>query len=166
MLTEAQKELALFDYFKNPNTGFLKNLRSPFYLKCFIDFIKEGETSPDSDTDMMNRCIKKMIEREINLKQFRVNVQIVDDFLIELSKYIGNKRRYVEEKLALKYIEEGLMYDYENYASVVQIKDTLVELQILKEVIPERHPVLLGFWHEKYKSLYSPIAKDMTFWDW
>ncbi len=58
------------------------------------------------------------------------------------------------------------MYDDENYASVVQIKDTLVELQILKEVIRERQPALLGFWHEKYKSLFSPIALDTSLWDY
>ena len=46
------------------------------------------------------------------------------------------------------------------------IKDTLVELQILKEVIRERQPALLGFWHEKYKSLFSPIALDTSLWDY
>lgn len=166
LLTEEQKTVAIFEYFENPKTRFLRNLRSPFYLKCFIDFIKEGESSPDSDTDMMNRCINKMVEREINLKGFKVTLQIVNEFLAELSKLIGNDHRYAEEKVALKSIKENLMYDEDSYASVVQIKDTLVELQILKEVTPERQPMLLGFWHEKYKSLFSPVALNTDLWDW
>lgn len=161
-----QNETAKYDYFKNPKTAFLKNLRSPFYLKCFIDFVKEGEYAPISDTDMMNRCIDKMIEREINIKGFRATVQIVNEYLAKLSELIGNERRYINEQEALKAIENDLMYDKANYTTVVQIKDTLIELQILKEVIPERQPALLGFWHEKYKSLFSPRALDTSIWDW
>lgn len=166
VVDEEQRLTAKYDYFENPRTGFLKNLRSPFYLKCFIEFVKEGESGPDSDTDMMNRCINKMIEREIGLKGFRATVQIVNEYLAKLSELIGNDKRYVPEQEALKKIKDGLMYDDENYASVVQIKDTLVELQILKEVIRERQPALLGFWHEKYKSLFSPIALDTSLWDY
>lgn len=166
LLTKGQKEAALFDYFKNPRTAFLKNLRSPFYLKCFIDFIREGEANPDSDTDMMNRCIDRMIEREISLKGFKVTIQIVNDFLAKLSELIGNDRRYIPEQSALKIIKDSLIYDEENYASIVQIKDTLIELQILKEVTAQKRPAQLGFWHEKYKSLYSPIALDTSLWDY
>jgi len=166
IIDEKQREDAIKYYFKNPKTAFLKNLRSPFYLKCFIDFIKEGETAPESDTDMMNRCINKMIEREINLKGFRATVQLVNDYLAKLSELIGNEKRYVIEQEALKIINNDLLYDKENYANVVQIKDTLVELQILTEFINERQPVLLGFWHEKYKSLFSPVAIDTSLWDW
>ncbi len=79
---------------------------------------------------------------------------------------IGNERRYVIEQEALKTIDKELMYDTEDYASVSQINRTLVELQILKEVTAERQPVLLGFWHEKYKSLFSPVALDASLWDW
>ena len=163
---EKQRESAQFDYFENPKTSFLKNLRSPFYLKTYIDFVKEGEKSPDSDTDMMNRYIDKMIEREINIKGFKANVQIINDYLAKLSELIGNERRYMPEQEALKTIENELEYDAENYASVAQIKDTLIELQILKEVVSERRTTLLGFWHEKYKSLFSPVALEMAQWDW
>ena len=166
ILNKEQNTAAKYDYFENPKTSFLRNLRSPFYLKCFADFVKEGETAPDSDTDMMNRCINKMVEREINLKGFRASVQIVNDFLAKLSELIGNEKRYVIEQEALKAIDKDLIYDKDNYASAVQIKDTLIELQILKEVIAERQPVLLGFWHEKYKSLFSPVALDTSLWDW
>ena len=165
ILDEDQNKSAKYDYFENPKTSFLKNLRSPFYLKCFIDFVKEGEVAPDSDTDMMNRCINKMVEREIDLKGFRASVPIVNDYLAKLSELIGNEKRYMIEQEALKAIDKDLIYDKENYASVAQIKDTLIELQILKEVVAERQ-VLLGFWHEKYKSLFSPVALDTSLWDW
>ena len=163
---ETQRKTAKYDYFENPNTSFLKNLRSPFYLKCFIDFVKEGEVSPDSDTDMMNRCIDKMIEREIDQKGFKATVTLINDYLAKLSELIGNERRYMPEQEALKTLKEELEYDTEAYASVVQIKDTLIELQLLKEVIVGRNPALLGFWHEKYKSLFSPVALDGSLWDW
>ena len=126
---EEQNKSAKFDYFENPRTGFLKNLRSPFYLKCFIDFVRVGGTSPDSDTDMMNRCINKMIEREISVKGFRATVQIVNEYLAKLSELIGNDRRYMPENEALKALRDNLMYDTENYASVAQMKDTLIEFQ-------------------------------------
>ena len=166
IVDESQNKLAKYDYFENEGTGFLKNLRSPFYLKCFIEFIKEGETCPDSDTDMVSRFIDKMIEREINLKGFNTTITIVNEFLAKLSAIIGNERRYVPEQEALKEIRDALVYDNENYASVMQIKDTLVELQILSEIVPDRQPALLGFAHEKYKSLYSPIAIDRSLWEW
>lgn len=168
ILTEEQKKTAIFDYFENSKTRFLRNLRSPFYLKCFIDFVREGETTPDSDTDMINRCLNRMIEREINLKRFKATVQMVNEFLAELSKIIGNEQHYVEEKMALKVIKENLAltYDEESYASVVQIKDTLVELQILRELVSEQRSVLLGFEHEKYKSLFSPYAIDTSIWEY
>ena len=102
----------------------------------------------------------------INLKGFRATVQLVNDYLAKLSELIGNEKRYVIEQEALKIINNDLLYDKENYANVVQIKDTLVELQILTEFINERQPVLLGFWHEKYKSLFSPVAIDTSLWDW
>jgi hypothetical protein len=167
LLDKEQHDQAVYDYFENPKTAFLKNLRSPFYLKCYVGFVKEGESAPDSDTDMMNRFIRKMVEREISLKGFRATVEIVNQFLETLSGLIGNEERYIPEQAALREIRDSLMYDEENYASIVQIKDTLVELQILKEVTPsERQPVLLGFWHEKYKSLYSPVARNTSLWDY
>ena len=165
ILNEEQKKSARYDYFENSQTSFLKSLRSPFYLKCFIDFVKEGQKAPLSDTDMMNRCIDKMIEREIS-KGFKVTVQIVNEFLAKLSELIGNERNCVIEQEALEAIEKSLIYDKTEYASVARIKDTLVELQILREVVPERQAVLLGFWHSKYKSLFSPVALNMDLWEW
>lgn len=162
---EKRQSKAVYDYFENDKTSFLKNLRSPFYIKCFVDFINEGELEPDSDTDMMSRCIDRMIEREIKLKGFKASVQIVNDFLANLSKDLG-ERRYISMSEALKSAQQNVLYDTKTFASIVQIKDTLVELQIIREIMLGRHSMLLGFAHEKYKSLYSPIALDTSIWDY
>lgn len=156
---------ALFDYFENPATAFLRHLRSPFYLKCFVDFTLEGESAPLSDTDMMSRCIDKMIQREICIKGFAATVPIINDFLLQLSTLLG-ENHFAPTSQLLKAIKDAVIYDTQAYASVVSIKDTLVELQILKETISERRPALLGFAHEKYKSLFSPLANDIDVWNY
>lgn len=163
---EEQRKNAKYDYFENPKCVFLKNLRCPFFLKCFIDFVKEGESCPESDTDMMNRLIDKIVEREIRAKGFRATIDLVNTYLMKVSELIGNDRRYMPQQEALKRLKEDLVYDNESYASVAQIKDTLIELHLLREVVCGRNPVQLGFWHEMYKSLFSPTATDTSQWDW
>lgn len=162
---EELRQKALFDYFENPATAFLRSLRSPFYLKCFVDFTLEGESAPLSDTDMMNRCIDKMIQREICIKGFPATVQIINEFLLQLSALLGDNHFAPTSEL-LRKLRDAVIYDTEAYASVISIKDTLVELQILKETISERRPALLGFAHDKYKSLFSPLANDLDLWDY
>lgn len=164
---EVKREKALHDYFDNPATNFLKNLRSPFYLKCYVDFVNEGEKDPESDTDMMERCLNKMIEREIELKGFRTTVELVNLFLLKLAEILGEKR-YVDESQALDYVQGKLasIYDMKEMISFVQIKDTLVELQVLREEFRERQTPLIGFGHEKYKSFFSPTANDLESWNY
>ena len=166
LITDAKLcQKALFDYFENPATAFLRNLRTPFYLKCFVDFTLEGESTPLSDTDMMSRCVDKMIQREICIKGFSATVQIINEFLLKVSALLG-ENHFAPTSEILRAIKDAVIYDTEAYASVVSIKDTLVELQILKETISERRPALLGFAHEKYKSLFSPLANDLDLWDY
>lgn len=165
LVDKTKIDKAIYDYFENPKTNFLKNLRSPFYLKCYVDFLNEGEANPESDTDMMKRCVEKMIERELEIKKFNASKIIVKEFLHKMSECLG-ERRFVRETEALKFLRDELFYDTEEHASVPQIKDTLVELQILKEVLEEKQPALLGFCHEKYKELYSPTANDVGIWEY
>lgn len=157
----ALRERAFYDYFENGKTSFLRNLRSPFYLKCFVEFILSGENAPKSDTDLLNRCMDKMIEREIAIKNFPASVEIINQFLTVFARALGSGRRYMLMADAMKELESDLVYDKEEYASVVAIKDTLVELGVLREVTPEgMRLTVLGFAHEKYKNLYDPIVLD------
>lgn len=158
-----QYQKAVFTYFENEETAFLRNLRSPFYLKCYIDFVLGGETNPISDTDMMIRCMERMIQREINIKGFSATVEIINAFLRKLAKMQGD-RPYVPVTTALEEIGKAWPYQDKSIASLFQIKDTLVELQILREVSNGYQDSMLCFWHQKYKELYSPVALDMASW--
>ena len=84
------------------------------------------------------------------------------DFLVKLAALNETEGRVIPEQKALKELRENWTYDTEQYASIVQIKDTLVELQILREAGSQ--PVMLMFNHENYRTIYSPIANG-DLWD-
>ena len=160
-----QQQLAVDTYFNNEKTSFLHNLRSPFYLKCYVDFVLAGETDPTSDTDMMSRCMDRMIQREINIKGFPATVEIINAFLRKMAQMQGNQP-YLPVTLVLKEIEKVWAYHGEGVAPLFQIKDTLVELQILREIPNGRQEPMICFWHQKYKELYSPVAVNMEVWNY
>lgn len=145
------------------DNSFLKNMRTPFYLTCYAEFINYGETDPQSTTDIVARCVDKMIDREIRIKGFSASLDLINTFLCKFCELLGD-RNFISENEAIKVLKESVYIDSAFQIDIVRIKNKMIELQILRSCERNRH-YYIGFANEQYRTIYAPNSNDDTLLD-
>jgi hypothetical protein len=83
--------------------------------------------------------------------------------MIKLSELM-EERNSVDKQEAIAKIKADVSYDTEEYDSPEKIINTLIEIQLLKEFLQDpslfSSPMMLAFWYERFKSLYSRTATE------
>ena len=143
--------------------SFLSKIRTPFYVTCYANFVNEGESDPGSTTDLVSRCLDKMIEREIKIKGFHCTEAYVNEFLFALNSVLGDKNAVLESE-ALRYIENRTVNMLPEGSGIPEVKDRLAQMRVIREYTAGRRNYL-AFYAEQYRTLFSDIGNDDSILD-
>lgn len=158
-------EMAVSDWITNEKS-FYTNLRTPFYITCYCEAINGGKRANNS-IEVVEYCLDEMIKREIS-KGFKASVRLVNEVLCTfcdaLKALEDREMREITRILDSEvkdWLENKLRYDTKQNASIPEMLDNLVEMQILK-YFEIRKRYYVGFVQEQYRRIYSP---DEGFFD-
>lgn len=158
-------EIAISDWIINEKS-FYNNLRTPFYITCYCEAINGGKRAHNS-VEVVEFCLDEMIKREIS-KGLKATDRLINDILCtfcdELLVLEEKEMKEVTRILDLELknlLEQKLRYDTRQNATVSELLDSLVEMQILR-YFEIRKRYYVGFAHEQYRRIYSP---DEGFFD-
>ena len=158
-------EIAISDWITNEQS-FYGNLKTPFYITCYCEAINGGKRAHNS-VEVVEFCLDEMIKREIS-KGLKASERLINDILCtfcdELLVLEEKELKEVTRMLNLdlkNLLEQKLRYDTKENASISELLDSLVEMQILR-YFEIRKRYYVGFVHEQYRRIYSP---DEGFFD-
>lgn len=161
ILDEEINQKAKRFYFEDVETSFLRGLRTPFYLKTFVEYMKGGGEKPTSAKGMIKAFVKALIVREKNKNHdFTTQFITIESFLMLLAGHL-DRESSGNWNATLRSIEGELVRNPEKDACVSAIAEKLDDLHILHKV--EAHgdgEILIRFQHENYKMAYRREANE------
>ncbi len=158
------------DWTEETRKEFLSSNRTPFYLSCYVDLVREtGDNNFVDTTELVEKFLSAVIEREIRKTGFNSDKQTFINFLIELCRLIdagednGEKVSAVPENDAIREISNRVIVE-DGQASIKSISRKLVEMQILSR---DEENMLISFAHQNYKEHINrkyPVKKYKVSW--
>ena len=153
------------DWIGDNRKEFLSRNRTPFYISCYVDLICEtGDHDFVDTTQLIEKFLNSMIEREIRKRGFHSDKATFINFLKELCRLLdlggedGEKVTALPENDVIRELSKKIVVE-EGYASIKAVGRKLVEIQILAR---DDEEMLLSFAHQNYKEYINrkyPIKK-------
>lgn len=164
-LVEQSKE----DWIGEHRKEFLSKNRTPFYISCYVDLICEtGDHDFVDTTQLIEKFLNAIIEREINKTGFQSDKMTFINFLIELCRLLdaesadGGKVTALPENDIIRELSARIAVE-EGQASIKAVGRKLVEIQVLER---DDEGMLLSFAHQNYREYINRKYPARSFRRW
>jgi len=148
---------------------FLYNNRTPFYISCYVELVREtGDNDFIDTTQLIEKFLNSMIDREIKKTGFNSDRATFINFLRELCRLFdtgnenGEKVVALPENDVIRELTDRIIVD-EGQASIKAVGRKLVEIQILSR---DEDEMLLSFAHQNYKEYINRKYPVRSFRRW
>ena len=169
LLPEPLAERAKEDWIGNNRKEFLRRNRTPFYINCYVKLLCEtGDHDFLDTTQLVEKFLHSMIDREIRKTGFRSDKATFLNFLIELCRLLdagdedGEKVTALPENDVIRELTGKILVE-EGQASIKAVGRKLVEIQILAR---DEEQMLLSFAHQNYKEYFNRKYPARRFRSW
>lgn len=168
-IPEKLLQKVLDDWIGENRKRFLYQNRTPFYISCYVELVRETNDNDFVDTtQMIEKFLNAMIERELRKTGFRSDKATFINFLKELSRMLdagganGEKVAALPENDVICELNRKIIVE-EGQASIKAVGRKLVEIQILSR---DEEEMLLSFAHQNYKEYINRKYPARQFRSW
>ena len=157
------------DWIGERKKEFLNRNRTPFYISCYVNLVREtGDNDFVDTTQLIEKFLNSMIDREIRKTGFNSDKATFINFLKELCRLLdsgnedGTKTVALPENDVISELTKKIVID-DGMASIAAVGRKLVEIQILAR---DEEEMLLSFAHQNYKEYINRKYPARRFRSW
>ena len=157
------------DWIGEKRKMFLYENRTPFYINCYVELVREtGDTDFVDTTQLVEKFLNAMINRELRKTGFNSDKATFINFLKEFCRLLDAAAKIEKGTTALpendviRKLTERIMVE-DGKASIKAVGRKLVEILILARDDDE---MLLSFAHQNYKEYINRKYPERRFRSW
>ena len=162
-------EKVIRDWVGDNRKKFLYNNRTPFYINCYVELVREtGDNDFLDTTQLVEKFLNLVIDREIKKTGFNSDKATFINFLRELCRLLDTENESGERAVALpendviRELTKRIIVD-DGQASIKAVGRKLVEIQILSR---DEDQMLISFAHQNYKEYINRKYPARRFRSW